>query len=353
MKQRITSFDTFRAIAAFIIVFLHYPIMNRFTDEAQVLVRIAVPYFFMVSGYFHFNNKELNPDKVKKELKKIIGLTVIVNIVYLILRLSVKSYQCIQAGNDLGVLWIRIFKQLLRPRYVWFNFGLAGHLWYLRAMIFVVLLFVIVKSLKLERLVKYSIPIILVIDLCMCKYSMALFGWHYPRTYLEPFEKFIGVAYVYFFMGYFYREFEQTEKFEKMKQVITKSSVIPVIMIIAAAALNVVEAKWLESHKWNLQPYNYIGTLLLIVVIFITLSCYKTLGSKTRIHIIGLKYSEYIYFYHVLCGKLFALFLKDKEIYPYYLKVRPFVIYLTVMLVTMFFMWCKRVLKKEMRLQEM
>ena len=93
--------------------------------------------------------------------------------------------------------------------------------------------------------------------------------------------------------------------------------------------------------------------LLLIVVIFITLSCYKTLGSKTRIHIIGLKYSEYIYFYHVLCGKLFALFLKDKEIYPYYLKVRPFVIYLTVMLVTMFFMWCKRVLKKEMRLHVM
>lgn len=353
MKQRITSFDTFRAVAAFIIVFLHYPLLNRFTDEAQVLVRIAVPYFFMVSGYFHYSTKELKAEKIFKELKKIIGLTIIVNIVYLILRLSVKTYYCIQNGQDLHRLWSRIFSQLARPRYIWFNFGLAGHLWYLRAMIFVVIVFAIMKKFKLEKFVKYSIPLIIIADLCLCKYSKALYGWHYPRRILEPLEKFIGVGYSYFFMGYFYRQFEQTERFEKMKKAITKSPVIPAVMVIAAAALNVLEAKWLDSHKWNVQPYNYIGTLLLIVVIFIILSCYKTLGSNAGIHIIGQKYSEYIYFYHVLCGKLFAIFLREKAIYPYYLKVRPFVIYLTVMFVTMFFMWCKNVLKKQMKLQEM
>ena len=32
MKQRITSFDTFRAIAAFIIVFLHYPPVSLTKD---------------------------------------------------------------------------------------------------------------------------------------------------------------------------------------------------------------------------------------------------------------------------------------------------------------------------------
>ncbi len=352
MKQRITSFDTFRAIAAFIIVFLHYPLLNRFTDEAQVLVRIAVPYFFMVSGYFHYGTKELKAGKILRELKKIISLTIIVNIVYLILRLSVKSYYCIQRGQDLHRLWNRIFSQLARPRYIWFNFGLAGHLWYLRAMIFVVLIFAIMKKFKLHKVVKFSIPFILILDLSMCKYSIALFGWHYPRRILEPMEKFIGVAYLYFFIGYFYREFEQTERFEKMKQVITKSPIIPGLMIVVAAVLNIVEAKWLENHKWNVQPYNYIGTLLLILAIFIALSCYKTLGSKTGVHKIGMKYSEYIYFYHVLAGKLLAIFLKGKEIYPYYLKVRPFVIYFTVIFVTMFFIHGKELLKKCMRLQE-
>lgn len=352
MKQRITSFDTFRAIAAFIIVFLHYPLLNPFTDEAQVLVRIAVPYFFMVSGYFHYSTKELKAEKILKELKKLIRLTIIVNIVYLILRLSVKSCYCIQRGQDLHRLWSRVFSQLARPRYIWFNFGLAGHLWYLRAMIFVVILFAIMKKFKLETVVKFSIPLIIIADLCLCKYSKCLYGWHYKRKVLEPLEKFIGVGYSYFFMGYFYHQFEQTEPFEKMKKAITKSPAIPAAMVFVAVILNVQEAKWLESHKWNVQPYNYIGTLLLIIIIFVILSCYKTLGSRTGIHIIGQKYSEYIYFYHVLCGKLFAIFLKGKAIYPYYLKVRPFAVYLTVMFVTMFLIWCRRVLKKKLQLQK-
>lgn len=170
MKQRIISFDTFRAIAAFLIVLLHYPLKVSWEEEILVVTRIAVPFFFLTSGYFHYSD-ELQMNKIKKELKKIVGLILLVNLVYLILRIVIKGYYCHLAGRSILHAIRKILLQLTRKRFLFFNFGLAGHLWYLRAMIFVIIIFILVKKWKLEEIVKWSIPILLLLDLCFGKYS--------------------------------------------------------------------------------------------------------------------------------------------------------------------------------------
>lgn len=331
MKQRITSYDTFRAIGAFLIVFLHYPLKLGWADEVTVLSRVVVPFFFMVSGYFNYS-KELQLDKVKRELKKIISILVVVNLFYLAFRISVRTYYALRDGYSVLVTIGKILAQLTRKRFIFFNFGLAGHLWYLRAMIMALIILVLMKKLKLERLVKWSIPVVVILDLCLCKYSMLFFGYHFPRKYFEPLTKMIAVGYVYFFIGYFYREIEEKAAYKKIKQFAMKHWIVPLVIMIVFAVLNLLEYKWLVINELNVEPCNFAGTFFLAISLFSYLSFYPSLGCNTNLHVIGRKYSEYIYYYHVLAGKFLSLVFKDTVLYPFFYCTRTVIIFLSVLL---------------------
>lgn len=84
MTKRIESLDSFRIIAAFLVVSLHvnWPIesIGRIMSE---VARIAVPYFLMVSGFFY------KPERVWPTIKKLLLYTVIAVIIYLIVELLV------------------------------------------------------------------------------------------------------------------------------------------------------------------------------------------------------------------------------------------------------------------------
>lgn len=330
MKQRITSFDTFRAIAAFLIVMLHYPFQCVWKDEISVLCRIAVPFFFLVSGYFNYS-KELQIDRNKRSLYKILKLVVIVNLVYLAFRIFVKSYGRHMAGKSIMIGIEKIFSELGSIQYIFFNFRLAGHLWYLRGMIFVLILLIIMKKFRLEKVVKWSIPIIIVMDLCICKYSKVLFGETMLRRYYEPFTKFIGVGYVYFFLGYFFREFEETRVFQKMKQFLTKRHLVVIAITVGLVALNLMEYHWLQGAKLDVKTCNYASAILLVMFLFCYLACNKTFGSKSKLYIIGARYSEYIYLYHILAGKMIVFLFKGTKLYDMYFPIRPIVLYLLVL----------------------
>lgn len=330
MKQRITSYDTFRAIGAFLVVFMHYPLKVGWTDEVNVLSRIVVPFFFMVSGYFNYS-KELQLDKVKRELKKIISILVVVNLFYLAFRISVRTYYALRDGYSVLVTIGKILAQLTRKRFIFFNFGLAGHLWYLRAMIMVFVILVLMKKLKLERLVKWSIPVVVIVDLCLCKYSMLFLGDHFPRKYFEPLTKMIAVGYVYFFIGYYYREIEEKSAYKKIKQFVMKHQIVPIVITVVFGVLNLLEYEWLVIHELNVEPCNFASTFFLAISLFSYLSFHPSLGSNSMLHIIGRKYSEYIYFYHVLAGKFLSLVFKDTVLYPFFYRARSVIIFLFVL----------------------
>ena len=71
MKKKY-NFDTFRLIAAFMIVAIHtYPltILSENIDYifTRVLFRIAVPFFFMITGYFVLPVALKEKEKLRKE----------------------------------------------------------------------------------------------------------------------------------------------------------------------------------------------------------------------------------------------------------------------------------------------
>ena len=77
--MRIYSIDTFRIIAAFLVVSLHvnWPVESMGTVVGDIC-RIAVPYFFVVSGYFYHR------DKTWKTIGRLLKYTMIAVVAYLL-----------------------------------------------------------------------------------------------------------------------------------------------------------------------------------------------------------------------------------------------------------------------------
>lgn len=127
--RKLVGIEYFRVAAAFLVVAIHCSPLLTYSETAdfiftRVLARAAVPFFFMVTGYFVIGK----PEKTRKFLKK----TGVIYLASILLYLPLNLY----AGNFAGLTPGAALTQLLFE-------GTFYHLWYLPA----ALLGVLVASL--------------------------------------------------------------------------------------------------------------------------------------------------------------------------------------------------------------
>lgn len=117
--RKLVGIEYFRVAAAFLVVAIHCSPLLTYSETAdfiftRVLARAAVPFFFMVTGYFVIGK----PEKTRKFLKK----TGIIYLASILLYLPLNLY----AGNFKGLTPGAALTQLLFE-------GTFYHLWYLPA----------------------------------------------------------------------------------------------------------------------------------------------------------------------------------------------------------------------------
>ena len=71
--MRADNIDILKAICAFLIVCIHAPFPGIIGEYFTALTRIAVPVFFMITGYFYLDVEKKNGEirQIKKIYKKI------------------------------------------------------------------------------------------------------------------------------------------------------------------------------------------------------------------------------------------------------------------------------------------
>ena len=52
-QSRAASLDVLKAICAFLVVCIHVPFPGKVGEYFTALTRVAVPIFFMITGFFH------------------------------------------------------------------------------------------------------------------------------------------------------------------------------------------------------------------------------------------------------------------------------------------------------------
>lgn len=168
-KQINNSINFFRLICAFLVVAIH---AHPFTDinktlgfiSTEVLTRVAVPFFFIVSGYFYY--KKLNvSEKVEKAFITYIRKLLITYCIWSCIYFSVNAY--LMLINGLFDLKSYIVDCALRFLFI----GPYYHLWYIPALFISICLMTFFKKIKHIN-VFYLITIILyVIGVIGCAYS--------------------------------------------------------------------------------------------------------------------------------------------------------------------------------------
>lgn len=312
-KERIYSLDMFKAVAAFMVVAMHIKFAEFIPkgDYFQPIARIAVPFFFMVSGYFAYSADDATVyRKSPSRLKHYLWLMLLADVIYLV-------YMIIKnMGTD--TMWSPL-AEVFSPRYLMFNMGvgIAGHIWFLRALIYVTLLYMLLLKLGVAYKLKWLLGAVWLVDLILCKYSMALFGTLYIEGFKkEVFTKFFGVALIFFFLGVYIRKWRSEHPQASILSGSSKFTVILGAAVAVAFMGNLLEYCWLSIHEVNVMPANYFFTLPLTVAVFLLLLGRPSWGKDGILYYIGVKLSLWIYILHPLINKLLRPVCKRNMEHP-------------------------------------
>lgn len=122
--SRNISVDVFRLLAALSVIILHLKFSELPRDlviGARLLSRWAVPFFFIVSGYyFASQKKELELQNIQKTVGRLIWLFLIWSVIYIPMIIN---------QHDLKT----VFQRFLSPNFIYF--GSVVHLWFISSLI--------------------------------------------------------------------------------------------------------------------------------------------------------------------------------------------------------------------------
>lgn len=136
ISRRNQSMEVCKLIASFFVICIHCNFPGRIFIMLNAVARFAVPFFFAVSGYFSY---QVRADIIRKRIIGIVKLLLFATLLYILF----EAY-CCRHVHDQSIL--ESFREKLPLRSL-FSFLLlnmhpiAGHLWYLNAIICCYLVF--------------------------------------------------------------------------------------------------------------------------------------------------------------------------------------------------------------------
>lgn len=249
--KRNRNLDFLKTVCSFLVVCIHAPFPGIAGTIFLPLCRIAVPLFFMITGYYYTHTKQRNNEK--KQLMKILRLFVGANLLFFLWSLL---WKCICGYSVVGYL-SSAFSLTSIGKFLLLNespFG--GHLWYLGAILYVlVIIFVFEK--KWDRKKMYPVvPVLLLADLVFGKYSLLLFGQSIPFIW---FRNFLCVGLPYFLIGDMLYTYRITVKPKK-------ALLLALVFVLTTFAERFV----LGFFEVNGQRDHYISTTFLASFLFLS-----------------------------------------------------------------------------------
>lgn len=282
-NYRNQGIDLLKCFCAFLVVCIHTPFSGYLYHIFAGIDRIAVPIFFMISGYFY--SRAIENNNCFTPVKRILKLLVYANIIYL-----VWTFLKIFLGSDRIENYFSfraIFDLVVFDEISW-----GYHLWYLLTALVSMVIILYIKRISKTNFVFLMIPVLLICNLLIGAYSKVIFGRCFPLIYSRN-RYFTGIPF-YLIGDILYRHNDE------IKKVFNKRLIW--ILTIPTAIITVLEP-WLLSHfdiigKGDL----YVSTIIMAVIVFIAFCYFYDYRSKLShwLEVIGEKYSLWIYIMHLI-----------------------------------------------------
>lgn len=312
--KRLYSIDLLKMLCAILVIFIH--VWTPYRNYVLPITRCAVPCFFIISGYLVYSvNKLIFEEHLQRSVKNIFKIFVWSTILFAFIKFLLAF-----KNNDFDFLQLSTLRD-----FILFNENPFGfHLWYINAYLYTLLIiFFFAKKNKLIYIYR-TIPFLLLMDLCLGKYSFVLWNKEFPYTYTR---NFLCVGIPYFSIGMLIKQYKkQILKFNYL-YLFTFSG------IILFSLGSMVEYKILVEFNKNTVRDHYISSTFLAISLFLFFVTLKS-NKSTFLSRLGEKYSLYIYIFHPLFIILFVDINKYLPIVwqEFYLYMSPFIILISTII---------------------
>mgnify|MGYP001852982361 CR=1 FL=1 len=322
-KTRNTGLDFMKLIAAYFVCIQHTVNSEGIFSYLLVLTRVAVPLFFMVTGYFIASS---NP---RKYIRKILFITAEMMLIYFGVDL-LKA--CIQ-GNAIAYLKDILLASNIVKFVVFNNMPFAGHGWYLWALIYAYpIAFMCVKT---KKTILGNVLIVLGIGILLAfgKYSIVIFG-----TDIEPYYTmtWYAVGIPFLLIGNYIHAHEEY---------LANHRKLLLMLIFIVGVLNIFERYVLQNYGVNATRDTYFCTVLLSILMFLFFLGWKHKEKKEKIAYYGRTYSTDIYVYHIIVARFIKIVIS--RVFGSTMFIRNIIIpILVVVVVTLLAVIKKQILQR-------
>ena len=321
-QKRNVWLDLFRYLLAFMVVCIHFD-KEIFGFNIKPLCRLAVPMFFMISGFFaSAENKENEIEKAKNGIKRTLKYYLI-GVVIAILYDVIPN---ITNGQKLNEIVMEVFNKDMFFNFFVLNKPLsltgAGVLWFLNALIVVQTFHYIMLKFFNTKIYKYLIPVCVFLFMypayCTKLFSTFVIPVVYRRNWM-----FLGLP--CFAIGFLLSKFLKRRRNDNLTY-----AIISLFAALVFWGLSFLEFYCLVDLSYYISSL-FAAVFFLIFFDYLSkrqkISDKETKFSNFFYYWIGAGGAFYIYITHCLVGDLLKVCIKSSFLLNILIFVCCFVIY--------------------------
>lgn len=304
-KERYEGLDILKCFCAFLVVCIHKRFTFSYSDYFRAFTSIAVPVFFMITGFFYSNT--VSKGKAGIQIKKVIWLNIWANLFYFIWDLLL---EVLEGNTTLSEYLHHRFDIEIIKKFLLFNkSAIHFHLWYLIALLYVLVIVFLLDKIGSRKWLYYFVPLLLAADLVFGEFSVVFLH----RKFFEAFTRnFLYVGIPYFCMGDMLWNHR-----ESIKKIFEHREYAVILMILLFTVCLFGEYWMLSSHGILSNRKHYISTTFLAAAFFILAILYEKKEKHSKwcnwLSNIGFKYSSMIYIIHPAFIRLFKYLSEVKK----------------------------------------
>lgn len=288
--SRDKGLDVLKYLCTLLVICIHTGFVWQ--QSLAPILHIAVPVFFIISGYYYRNTAK---ERRGKQIRKIFRILVLSELLYILWNIVSAAMgeqgmeAALYAGKGIlgfycsGTAW----KNLLL-----FNMTRTTHLWYLAAFLYVLILLALFERFADRRRLYPLIPLLLGIKLLLGDYSCFLFGFGIPIYFTR---NFLLLGLPLFLLGDLFRE-----KADTLGKLTTGKLIRALLLLLPFAVMENVllrRCAGYEDKALCISTILYAGGIVLLFSR--RLSLWET-PLVSRVALWGGSYTLTIYVMHIL-----------------------------------------------------
>ena len=283
-SQKNSTLELIKLFASYMVVFIHVSFYGKFGDAIDAIARFAVPFFFLVSGFYSY---QIDCEKIKSRIKSILTLLIVGTICY-----NIFETATLLRWNHEGLV-ARLDKFADLKTYIdLFVYNMpvsSGHLWYLWAILYVYIIFYFVTKFRVKEKIIFAVSFILLFLHILLGEVLSVFGIVVPMLVVRNFA-LMGIP--FFASGLFVKKYEH------------KFRAIPDYVIVASIITGAFESI-ISRFCFGVNEL-FAGSVL---ILFATVCIFTKYANAEHPAYLTSLYgcSTYIYIFHIMISGVFNI----------------------------------------------